>query len=386
MILSDVSVKRPVFASVLALLLIIFGLVSYQQLPLREYPDIDPPVVSIRTTYQGAAAAIIETQITERLEDAIAGIEGIEYVESQSRDGESRITLRFSISRDIEAAANDVRDAVSRVLNRLPDEADPPQIQRVDSNADVIVWWNLTSDRHTVPQLTDYAERYLVDRFSVLDGVAQVRIGGARSYAMRVWLDRHALAARELTVSDVENALRQENVELPAGSIQSTTRLFSVRVQREFQTPEAFARLVVARGEDGHLVRLGDVARVERGTVESRSLYRGNGESMIGLGIIKQSTANTLDVARLVRGQVERLNATLPEGMSIEPSFDSSVFIDGAVREVYSTLAIASVLVVITIFLFLGSLRAIVVPAVAVPVSLVATFIALRVFGFSVNL
>ncbi|MDX5444919.1 MAG: efflux RND transporter permease subunit [Zoogloeaceae bacterium] len=386
MMLSDVSVKRPVFASVLALLLVIFGLVSYEQLPLREYPDIDPPVVSIQTTYQGAASAIIETQITERLEDAIAGIEGIEYVESQSRDGESRITMRFSINRDIEAAANDVRDAVSRVVSRLPDEADPPQIQRVDSNADVIVWWNFTSDRHTVPQLTDYAERYLVDRFSVLDGVAQVRIGGARSYAMRVWLDRNALAARLLTVSDVEAALRQENVELPAGSIQSATRLFSVRVQREFQTAEEFAQLVIARGEDGYLVRLGDVARVERGTVEDRSLFRGNGESMIGLGIIKQSTANTLDVAHAVRAEVERINNTLPEGMEIAPSFDSSVFIEGAVREVYSTLAIATVLVVLTIFLFLGSVRAILVPAIAVPVSLVATFIALRVFGFSVNL
>jgi multidrug efflux pump len=386
MMLSDVSVKRPVFASVLALLLVIFGLVSYQQLPLREYPDIDPPVVSIQTTYQGAASAIIETQITERLEDAIAGIEGIEYVESQSRDGESRITMRFSINRDIEAAANDVRDAVSRVVSRLPDEADPPQIQRVDSNADVIVWWNFTSDRHTVPQLTDYAERYLVDRFSVLDGVAQVRIGGARSYAMRVWLDRNALAARLLTVSDVEAALRQENVELPAGSIQSSTRLFSVRVQREFQTAEEFAQLVIARGEDGYLVRLGDVARVERGTVEDRSLFRGNGESMIGLGIIKQSTANTLDVAHAVRDEVLRINKTLPEGMEIAPSFDSSVFIEGAVREVYSTLAIATVLVVLTIFLFLGSVRAILVPAIAVPVSLVATFIALRAFGFSVNL
>ncbi|MDX5364505.1 MAG: efflux RND transporter permease subunit [Pseudazoarcus pumilus] len=387
MILSDVSVKRPVFASVLGLLLLIFGLVSYQQLPLREYPDIDPPVVSIQTAYPGAASAIIETQITERVENAIAGIEGIEYIESQSRDGESRITLRFSINRDIEAAANDVRDAVSRVVDQLPDEADPPEVRRVDSNADVIVWWNLNSDRHTVPQLTDYAERYLVDRLSVVDGVAQVRISGARSYAMRVWLDRNALAARQLTVSDIERALREENVELPAGSIQSTARQFSVRVQREFQNAEDFARLVLARGDsDGYLVRLGDVARVERGTVEDRSMYRGNGEPMVGLGIIKQSTANTLAVAHAVRDEVERINATLPEGMSIAPSFDSSVFIEGAVREVYSTLAIATVLVVLTIFLFLGSVRAILVPAVAVPVSLVATFIALKVFGFSVNL
>ena len=386
MILSDVSVKRPVFASVLALLLVIFGLVSYQQLPLREYPDIDPPVVAIETNYPGAAATVIETQITEPIEEAVAGIEGIEYIESRSRDGESDVVLRFSIGRDIEAAANDVRDAVSRVIEQLPEEADAPEIQRVDADADVIVWWNFASDRHTVAELTDYAQRYLVDRLSVLDGVARVRIGGERAYAMRVWLDRNALAARGLTVGDVESALRADNIELPAGRIESHTRLFTVRVQREFRDAQDFARLVVARGEDGHLVRLGEIARVERGTVDDRSLFRGNGDPMVGLGIIKQSTANTMDVARGVRDEVTRLNQTLPEGMSIQPSFDSSVFIEGAVREVYSTLAIATVLVVLTIFLFLGSLRAILVPAVAVPVSLVATFIALALFGFSVNL
>ncbi|MBA4741242.1 MAG: efflux RND transporter permease subunit [Azoarcus sp.] len=386
MILSDVSVKRPVFASVLALLLVIFGLVSYQQLPLREYPDIDPPVVAIETNYPGAAATVIETQITEPIEEAVAGIEGIEYIESRSRDGESDVVLRFSIGRDIEAAANDVRDAVSRVIEQLPAEADAPEIQRVDADADVIVWWNFASDRHTVAELTDYAQRYLVDRLSVLDGVARVRIGGERAYAMRVWLDRNALAARALTVGDVESALRADNIELPAGRIESHTRLFTVRVQRQFQDAEGFAQLVVARGDDGHLVRLGEIARVERGTVDDRSLFRGNGDPMVGLGIIKQSTANTMDVARGVRDEVTRLNETLPEGMSIEPSFDSSVFIEGAVKEVYSTLAIATVLVVLTIFLFLGSLRAILVPAVAVPVSLVATFIALALFGFSVNL
>lgn len=386
MILSDVSVKRPVFASVMAILLVIFGLVSFQQLPLREYPDIDPPVVSIRTLYPGAAAGVIETQVTERLEDSIAGIEGIEYIESRSRDGESNITMRFRISRDIEAAANDVRDAVSRVLNQLPDEIEAPRIERVDANADVIVWWNLASTQHSVPELTDYAERYLVDRLSVIEGVASIRLGGARSYAMRVWIDRNALAARQLTVADVERALRAENVELPAGSIESDTRQFSVRVQREFMTDRDFAGLVLSRGEDGHLVRLGDVARVLRGTVEDRSLFRGNGEPMIGLGVIKQSTANTLEVANSVRDDIEAINKTLPEGMSILPSFDSSVFIDGAVKEVYSTLAIATVLVILTIFLFLGSVRAILVPAVAVPVSLVATFSALALFGFSVNL
>ncbi len=386
MILSDLAVTRPVLASVAALLLVVFGIVSYQLLPLREYPDIDPPVVSIETRYDGAAARVIDTQITERIEESIAGIEGIEFIESSSRDGQSEITVRFSLDRDVNAAANDVRDRVSRIRNDLPDEADPPEIQRVDANADVIVWWNLAGENHTTPELTDYAERFLVDRLSVIDGVARVRIGGAQSYAMRVWLDREALAARDLTPIDIENALRAENVELPAGQIESHTRQFSVRVAREFHTAEDFARLVIQRGDDDHLVRLAEVARVERGTVEDRTFFRGNGEPMVGLGIVRQSRANTLEVARAVRAEVDRLNQGLPEGMEILPSFDSSVFIEGAVHEVYRTLFIAIGLVVLTIFLFLGSVRAILVPAVAVPVALISTFIALALFGFTVNL
>ncbi|TVQ41025.1 MAG: efflux RND transporter permease subunit [Wenzhouxiangella sp.] len=386
MILSDLAVTRPVLASVGALLLVIFGLVSFQLLPLREYPDIDPPVVSIETRYPGASASVVDTQITERIEESIAGIEGIEFIESQSRDGQSSISIRFSLRRDVDAAANDVRDRVARVLRLLPDEADPPEVSRVDANADVIVWWNLAGEGWSTPELTDYAERFLVDRFSVIDGVAQVRVGGAQSFAMRVWLDRDALAARGLTVSDVESALRAENVELPAGRIESRTRQFSVRVARQFNQAEDFARLVLFRGDDGYLVRLGDIARVERGTVEDRTLFRGNGEPMIGLGIIRQSTANTLEVARLVRAEVERLNQELPDGLALLPSFDSSVFIEGAVREVYRTLFIAICLVILTIFVFLGSIRAILVPAVAVPVALISTFIALSLFGFSVNL
>ncbi len=386
MIVSDLAVTRPVLSSVAALLLVIFGIVSFVQLPLREYPDIDPPVVSVDTNYPGAAAAVVDTQITEVIEDRIAGIEGIEFIESVSQDGESEINIRFSLNRDVDAAANDVRDRVAGILDNLPDEADPPETQRVEANADVIVWWNLASSNHSVPELTDFAERFLVDRLSVIDGVARVRLGGAQSYAMRVWLDREALAARELTVNDIEAALRAENVELPAGNIESQTRQFTVRVQRQFMDAQDFAGLVVQRGNDGYLTRLGDIARVERGTVENRTLFRGNGDPMIGLGIIRQSTANTLEVARAVRAQVERLNQELPDGMQILPSFDSSVFIEGAINEVYRTLTIAISLVVLVIFLFLGSFRAILVPAVAVPVSLIATFIGLALFGFSVNL
>ena len=386
MILSDLSVTRPVLAAVMSLLLIAAGLVSFDRLPLREYPDIDSPVVSVDTLYPGAAANVVETRITELIEDRIAGVEGIRFIDSRSEDGRSVINVEFSIKRDVDAAANDIRDRVSAVLDDLPDEADPPEIQKVDSNEDVIMWLNLDSDRMSVPELTDYASRYLVDRFSVLDGVARVRVGGGQIYAMRIWLDRRELAARNLTVADVEAALRAENLELPAGSIDSEERQFTVRVLRSFRTAEDFSRLVLGRGDDGYLVRLGDVARVERGAAEDRLFFRGNGVPMVGIGIIKQSTANTLAVARAAKAEVQRINPTLPEGMAIKQSYDSSVFVEGAIHEVFKTLAIAISLVIVVIYLFLGGVRAMLVPAVTVPVSLIATFSVLLMLGFSINI
>jgi multidrug efflux pump len=386
MILSDISVKRPVFASVISLLLIAFGLIAYQQLPLREYPNIDSPVVSVETLYRGAAANVVETRITQLIEDRISGVEGIRLISSVSEDGRSVVTIEFDVDRDIDAAANDVRDRVSAILDNLPLEADPPEIQKVDSNENVIMWLNLVSDRMTVPELSDYARRYLVDRFSVLDGVARVRVGGGQTYAMRIWIDRRALAARGLTVDDVEEALRQGNLELPAGSIDSQSRVFTVRVNRNFHTAEDFAGLVLDRSDDGYLVRLGEVARVEKGAVETRTFFRGNGVPMVGVGIIKQSTANTLEVAAAAKAEMARINATLPEGMEIKQSYDSSVFIEGAIEEVYKTLAIAIAMVVTVIFLFLGGLRAMIVPAVAVPVSLIATFLVLLILGFTINI
>ena len=386
MILSDISIRRPVFASVISLLLVVFGLVAFNRLPLREYPDIDPPIVSVDTIYPGASAHVVETQITELIEERVAGLEGIRSIASQSEDGRSVVTIEFSTGRDIDGAANDIRDRVSTVLDDLPDEADPPEIQKVDSNDDVIMWLNLSSDRLSVPELTDYADRYLVDRFSVLDGVSRVRIGGGQSFAMRIWLRSSDMAARNITVSDVENALLSENLELPAGTIESRARSLTVRVHRAFQTAEDFQRLAVKRGEDGYIVRLRDIARVERGTVENRTFFRGNGEAMVGLGIVKQSTANTIDVARNAKAERARLNPYLPEGMEIKLSFDTSVFIEEAIREVYKTLMMAIGLVVLVIFLFLGDIRATIIPAVTVPVSIIATFIALNLFGFSVNL
>ncbi len=386
MLLSDISVTRPVFASVMSLLLIAFGVVTFYRLPLRQYPDIDPPIVSIQVNYPGAAANVVETRITQVIEERISGVEGIEFIESTSSDGRSDITIQFRVGRDIEAATNDVRDRVAGVSGNLPEEASPPEVLKVGANAETVMWLNLVSDRHDISELTDYGSRYLADRFSILPGVARVRIGGGKRYAMRIWLDRTALAARGLTATDVETALRSENVELPAGSVESAERQFTVRVDRAFETVEDFQSLVLARGDTGYLIRLGDVARVERGTVEDRTLFRSNGIPMVGIAITRQSTANTIEVARAARNEAARLNANLPEGMELRQSYDSSIFIETAISEVYKTLFIAIGLVIATILAFLGSIRAMIIPAVTVPVSITATFILLYVFGFSINL
>ncbi|MFN4023514.1 MAG: efflux RND transporter permease subunit [Hyphomonas sp.] len=385
MILSDTSVKRPVFASVLSILLIVFGLVAFSRLPLREFPDIDPPVVSISVNYPGASASVVETRITQVIEDRIAGIGGVRFINSRSRDGRSNISIEFDVNRDIDAAANDVRDRVSSVADRLPPEADAPEVEKADADDDVILWLNFASERMTTPQLTDYANRFLVDRFSAIDGVARIQVGGGRDYAMRVWLDRRALAARGLTASDIEQALRSENVEAPAGTLESGAVSYTLRIDRPFRNAEDFAGLVIAQGE-GYLVRLGDVARVERGTVDDRTIFRGNGVPMVGLGIVKQSTANTVEVANAAKALAEDLNKTLPDGMQIYRAFDSSVFIEASIREVWTTLGIAVVLVTLVIFLFLGSFRTTLIPAVTVPVSVIATFIVLYSLGFTLNL
>ncbi|MEM8634501.1 MAG: efflux RND transporter permease subunit [Pseudomonadota bacterium] len=386
MILSDVAVKRPVFASVLSLLLVIFGLVSFDRLPLREYPDIDAPVVTIQTDYPGASASIVETRITQIIEDRIAGVEGIRTVDASSRDGRSDISIEFAINQDIDVAANDIRDRVSSVSDQLPIDADPPEITKANADDDVIIWLNLASDSMTTPELSDYADRFLVDQFSALDGVARVRVGGSRNYALRVWIDRKALAARNLTVIDIDQALRRENIESPAGNLESDSRTFVVRLDRPFRSPDDFAGLVLREGSEGDLVRLGDVARVERGTEEDRNLFRGNGVPMVGLGVVKQSTANTVEVAAAARNLADTLNQTLPNGIQIYQSFDSSVFIEASIREVYITLGIAVGLVTLVIFLFLGSVRSTIIPAITVPISIIATFILLFALGLSINL
>jgi len=386
MILSDIAVKRPVLATVMSLLIVVFGTVAFLRLPLRELPDVDPPVVSVSTVYRGASASIVETRVTQVIEDRITGIEGIDTITSSSQDGRSRITIEFSLSRDIEAAANDVRNAVSRVLNNLPEETEPPEVSKADADSSPIMWLNMSSSRLTSLELTDFAQRYIVDSLSVIDGVARVQVGGGQRYAVRVWLDRQALAARGLTVGDVEAALRRDNVELPAGRIETGNLSFSIRVERAFNDAAAFAELTITRGPDGHLVRLGEVAKVEIGPEERRVAFRGNGKPQIGLGVVKQSKANTLDVAKKVRIEVARLNTTLPGDIKIDMSYDSSIFIESAINEVYRTLAITGALVIAVIYLFLGNIRAALIPAVTVPVCLIGAFMVLYALGATINM
>ncbi|UFN51010.1 efflux RND transporter permease subunit [Roseomonas sp. OT10] len=385
MVLSDVSIKRPVFATVVSLLLIVLGLASLFRLPVREYPAIDPPIVSVTTTYAGASAAVVDTQITELIEAAVAGIEGIKTISSQSRDERSQVTLEFRLNRNVDAAANDVRDKVSRALARLPEQADTPVVAKVDGDSRPILWVALTSDTFSGMELTELARRRFVDRLAIVEGVAQVLIQGERKYSMRIWLDRQALAARGMTVQDVEDAIRRENVELPGGRIESRQRELTVRTDTRLTRPEEFRRIVLSRTNGGAQVLLGDVAEVEIAPEDNRGEYRINGRPGIGLGIQRQSTANTLSVADGVKAEVARIAETLPEGINVEIGYDESQFIAQSIFEVEHALITALILVVIVIFLFLRSFRATIIPAVAIPVSIVASFMAMAALGFSIN-
>lgn len=384
--LSDLSVRRPVFASVIAILLCVVGLVAFLNLSVREYPDSDPPVVSIDTAYTGAAASVVEARVTQVIEDSIAGIEGIDAITSRSRDGQSSITIEFTPGRDVDVAANDVRDRVGSVIEDLPDEVLPPEIRKADSDASPIIFFVVSKPDWTRQQISDYVDRNLVDRLSTIEGVARVFIGGEARPAMRIWLQPERLAAFRLTPADIETALREQNVELPAGRLESVDQNVTLRVERSFATPADFAALIVGRGEDGYLVRLGDVARIEQSPENPYSAFRANGATAVGMGVVRQSGANTLDVANRAKSAIDAMRPTLPQGMEIQVGSDDSLFIGRAITKVWVTLAEAAVLVVAVIFLFLGSWRATLIPAVTVPICLLCAFAVLWVLGYSLNL
>jgi len=386
MILSDISIKRPVFASVLAILMAVFGLFAFDQLATREYPDISPARVSVTTDYPGASAAIIETRVTQILEGEINGVEGISAMRSTSIDGRSSINVEFGLEYDIDKAANDVRDRVSRVANKLPQEANDPRVGKADSDARPVVFISLVSEKWTNLEVTDYAERYLKDRFAVIPGVAAVNILGSGKSAMRIWLDKNKILARGLTVLDVVRALQSENIELPGGRIESYSREFPVRITRSYQTVDDFRAMVISRGSEDQLVRLGDVAEVKVDRENLRRLFQVNGNDGMSIGIVKQSTANTVELLDGVKKEIAALEDTLPDDLYFRISGDASVFIRAAISNVYGTIAMTLVLVSLVLWLFLGNWRALIIPVVCIPLSLLGSFVALWMFGYSVNL
>ncbi len=384
MVLSDISIRRPVLATVMSLLIALLGVIAFDRLAVREYPKIDPPIVSVRTVLKGATAQVVESTITTPVEDVLSGIEGVKTIKSQSREEVSQVTVTFVTDRDVEAAANDVRDRVSRVRSLLPDQADDPVVNKIEADAFPVMWVAVTSDRHTPMQLTDYADRYLTDQMKAVPGVATVVIGGERRYSMRVWLDRERLAAHGMTAQDVEEALRRQNLDSPGGRIESTQRELTVLAETDLQSAEAFNNMII-REAAGYPIRLKDVGRAAPGPYENRKIVRVSGNEAIALGVVKQSTGNTLAIAKKIREMVPRLKAGLPEGMTMKVAVDTSQFIEAAINSVYVVMAEALVLVVLVIFLFLRSFRATLIPAVTIPVSLVGAFFFLYVFGFSVN-
>ena len=384
MTLSELSIKRPVFATVICLLTVVFGIASLLGLPIRELPDIDYAVVTVSVGYEGAAPGIVDTEIVETVEGAVAGIAGIKTISSSSRRGRGRTVIEFEPDRDIDEAANDVRDAVGRIRGRLPEDADEPRITKSDDDDDPVMRIGITSDRMDPAELTDYAERFIVDRLATLDGVAAVDIFGQRRYAVRIWLDRQAMAARNLTVDDVEAALNRNNIELPAGQLRSRSRQFQLRTVSRLSSIEEFRSIVVSRLGD-YPIRLQDIARVERGAEDDQTIVRSNREVAVGLGVLRQSSSNTIAIARAIEAELEAIRPALPEGMTIEIGSNDALFIEQSIREVLKALAIAMALVVLVIFCFLASLRATLVPAVTIPVAIIGAFIGIQAFGFSIN-
>jgi multidrug efflux pump len=415
MMLSDLAVRRPVFAAVAAIVLCVIGAAAFFFLPVRELPDVDPPIVSVSTSYAGASAEVIESRITEPIEQQIAGIQGVERINSSSRDGRSNVSIEFSLDRNIDDAANDVRDRVSRVVGRLPDQAQPPEVSKADTDSQPIMILFLRSTAMNRLELTDYADRYLIDRLATVPGVAQVQIYGEQRYAMRIWLDASALAARGLTVTDVETALTAQNVELPAGQLESGQKDYTVRVARTYARAEDFRQLPIGtrgssgvaatttgaassatalpsgatgaiQGQSGYVTRLGDIARIEEAPAEDRRLFRGNGQDQIGLAVTRQAQSNDLAISKGVEEMLEQVRPSLPQGTELVVGSDNSVFTSHAIEEVWITIGISLALVALVNFIFLGSMRAAFIPSIVAPICLLSTFIVLAPLGFSLNL
>lgn len=386
MLLSDISIRRPVFAIVVSLLLVVFGLFAGLRLPVRETPNIDTPTIFVNVNYPGASAEVVETRVVKLVETQIGGIPGIKTIRSFARDNFAGFNLEFVVGHNLDEAANDIRDQLSQITNRLPEDADPPRLQKQDSDDEPIAFLAFFSTTRSALELSDYLNINVQPRMSTLPGVAAAELRTAREKSLRVWLDRRALAARALTVADIEAALRRENVELGAGMLESQDRNYTMRTLRSFRTPEDFANLVIARGENNYLVRLGEVAKVEIGAVDERSFYRQDGEEGTAMSISKQPGASTLSVTKAVLAEAEELRRTMPPDIRVNVSHDAADFIEAALHEVTIAIGVAGLLVVLVIYLFLGTIRAALIPAVTVPISLIGTGIVLAPMGFSINI
>ena len=386
MYLTDLSIKRPVVATVMSLILVIFGLVVFNEIPTDELPDVERPIVTIQTNYQGASAEIVDTQITQKIEDRVGGTPGLINIESMSEDGSSRIEMTFKSDLDLDNVANDVRSFVARVVDELPEEASAPEVYKQSAGFRTTMWMSFSSDFMSDMELTDYADRYLTDYFATVEGVGRVRLGGEREISLRIWLDPIALAARDLTTQEVEQILRSENLEFPSGRIESKDIDLTIKLENAYDKIETYKNLPLKKSFDGSITKLSDVARVEFGPVSTRTVFKGNGKQVVGIGIYQQSDANTIKVANRLKKKIKEIQPTLPDGTSLEVSFDRSNYISTAIYEVYKTLVIALILVTIIIYLFLGNIRALVVPIIALPVSLISTFLAIYFFDFSINL
>ncbi len=383
--LSEVSIDRPVFATVLSLAILLFGVISFLRLPVREYPDIETPIVSVLTVYTGASSQTVETEITDVLEEQLSTIEGVKLITSSSQEQVSRITVEFNLNRNVEEAANDVRDRVARIRGSLPSTVEEPIVAKQDVNAQPIIWVAVSGESYSTLELSDVAENILSESMQRLPGVGAVFVGAQRRYAMRIWLDAQALASHGLTVQDVESALRAGNAEIPSGRVEGRGREFSVRTRGDLSKPEEFAAIVVSQ-EGDRPVRLGDIAEVGIGAEDDRTIARYGGVPAVGLGIIKQQKASTVDVAREVKKALPALQAQVPHGVKLQMAYDSSTFINDSIHEVLVSLGVAFFLVILVIFVFLGSLRATLIPAVAIPVSLIGTFTVIYFLGFTINI
>ena len=391
MFITDISIRRPVVSWVMSLILVLFGLFVFWKLPVRELPSgLQPPVVQVKVDYKSASAPIVNQEVTQVLEDVIGGAEGIKNIDSVSENGRSTINIEFDTEMNLDNAANDIRERVARVADNLPTEAEPPQILKQAAGFTTTMWIALSSSTWSDLELGDYAERYLVDRFSSIKNVGRILVGGLRELSVRIWIDPIKLAANDLTIQELENALRNENVSLPAGTLEATNVDLTLNLDKSYTTIDELKSLPIKKNKD-NVVKLSDVAEVKFGPVSEKTLFKAQRKDnlnlkTVGIGIYARSGASTVELSNDIKKKLKEVRKSLPDGLNIEIAFNRANYVGAAINEVYKTLVIAFILVVIIIYLFLGNLKAVIVPAVALPVSLIASFLGIYIFDLSINI